>query len=225
MNFKSCWDKNREWQLELPRKEIAECVCASTDTVAVATSERYIRMFSHGGAQMKLLSVPGQIVTLSANLEQLFYIYHRAQGFEGEQYLSCGTISSKRSNKKRGPQPLPQEIGLSSGSQLSCAGFTDDGLNITGTIYSLQARGYSSDAQMEELVQKWITKGTLKLLLGATIRKTTRARSSTKFNCFGCRKLLFYAFWSPNNSFQFFQFRFDFRPSENANLSRFSTLD
>ena len=41
--------------------------------------------------------------------------------------------------------------------------------NITGTIHSLQARGYSSDAQMEELVQKQITKGILKLLLGAII--------------------------------------------------------
>ena len=80
---------------------------------------------------MKLLSVPGQIVTLSANQEHLFYIYHRAQGFEGEQYLSCGTISSKRSNKKRGPQTLPQEIGLSSGSQLSWAGFTDEGTPAT----------------------------------------------------------------------------------------------
>jgi hypothetical protein len=73
MNFKSWWDKNREWQLELPRREIAECVCASVDTVAVATSERYIRVLSHGGAQLKLLSVPGQIVTISAWARQPVY--------------------------------------------------------------------------------------------------------------------------------------------------------
>lgn len=42
--------------------------------------------------------------------------------------------------------------------------------NVTGTIYSLQSRGYKSDETMEELVQKQITKGILKLLLGAIIQ-------------------------------------------------------
>ena len=94
---------------------------------------RYLRIFSHGGAQLRLISIPGQIVTIAANLEQLFYVYHRGRGFEGEQYMACGLITIKKSfKKKRQPLPVPTEICLSSGARLSWAGFTDEG---TPAIY------------------------------------------------------------------------------------------
>lgn len=262
MNFASWWDKNREWSIDLPRREFADCVAASLEYCAVATSERYIRMFSHGGAQLKLVSIPGAIITISSNLEQLFYTYHRARGFDGEQFISCGILSMQPQTAKS----IPQDIGLSNGTEIVWTGFTDEGSpavydtrgivrivswgtgqwlpiantkavkkmksvdwwylisinegnkeiaavlchnstypevhprpeievlrinmpllnpkseisvqeadlimngNIGGTIEMLQSRGYRSDPNMEELIQKQITKSILKLLLGAIVQ-------------------------------------------------------
>ena len=67
----------QEWNIELPKEEFADAVAASTTWVAVATSTRYVRFFSSGGAQIQILSIPGQICTVTANQEQLFYTYHR----------------------------------------------------------------------------------------------------------------------------------------------------
>ena len=57
MHYKTWWDKNKEWSLELPKNEFAECVCASVNWVAVATSERLIRVFSTSGAQIHIARV------------------------------------------------------------------------------------------------------------------------------------------------------------------------
>ena len=71
MHYKTWWDKNKEWTLELPKGEFAAAVCASTSWVAVATNERMIRVFTSSGAQIHLASIPGPIVSVSANQEQL----------------------------------------------------------------------------------------------------------------------------------------------------------
>lgn len=41
VNYKTWWDKNREWVKELPKDEFVECVSASTNYIAAATTERY----------------------------------------------------------------------------------------------------------------------------------------------------------------------------------------
>ena len=88
-------------------------------------------MFSHAGAQIRLVTVPGPIVTMSSNLEQLFYVYHRHQGFEGDQYMACGTIASRRIGKKRRAVNIPSDIAISPGAKLAWVGFTDEGTPAT----------------------------------------------------------------------------------------------
>ena len=99
MHYKTWWEKNKEWTLELPKGEFAQCVCASSTWVAVATTERMIRVFSTSGAQIHLCSIPGPIVSISANQEQLFYTYHRGAGFDDNQLLSCGILTMDKATR------------------------------------------------------------------------------------------------------------------------------
>ena len=126
-NYKTWWDKNKEWTSELPKNEFAECVCATSAWVAVATTERFVRIFTIGGAQLHLVSIPGPVVTISSNQEQLFYTYHRAQGFEGSQLLSCGILSMEKTEARS----IPSQVALSPNSKLIWAGFTDEGTPAT----------------------------------------------------------------------------------------------
>ena len=84
---------------------------------------RYVRLFTLGGAQVQLVSIPGPIVSISSNQEQFFYTYHRGQGFEGNQNLSGGIISMEKNEAKA----IPENIALSPQSTLVWAGFTDEG--------------------------------------------------------------------------------------------------
>ena len=92
-HYKTWWDKNKEWNVELPKREFAEAVAASSTWVAVATTEHFIRFFSTGGAQIQIISIPGQVVTVSANQEQLFYTYHRGEGFFRMRFEMSKNIS------------------------------------------------------------------------------------------------------------------------------------
>jgi len=58
-------------------------------------------------------------------------------------------------------------------------------------------------------------------------KKIVFGRRNTYFNCFGCLKLLIYAFWSPNNIFELRLFCFDsvFGHPKTPIFADFSTLD
>ena len=125
MHYKTWWDKNKEWSLELPKNEFAECVCASGSWVAVATTERLIRVFSTSGAQIHIASIPGPVCTVSANQEQLFYTYHRAAGYEENQLISCGILTMDKSSA--GFKRPPTDLALSPRTELAWVGYTDEG--------------------------------------------------------------------------------------------------
>ena len=67
VHYKSWWDRNKEWSIDLPRGEFAKCVVASSTWVAVATSTRVIRVFTTSGQQIQIFSIPGEPLTLAAN--------------------------------------------------------------------------------------------------------------------------------------------------------------
>ena len=98
---------------------------ASSSWVAVATSERLIRVFSTSGAQIHLASLPGPVCTISANQEQLFYTYHRGAGFDENQLLSCGILTMDKSAS--GFKRPPTDLALSPRTELAWVGYTDEG--------------------------------------------------------------------------------------------------
>lgn len=54
--------------------------------VAACTDARIVRIFSLGGTQRFLFSIPGPVVVMSAHTDQLFIVYHLTQGKQSKLY-------------------------------------------------------------------------------------------------------------------------------------------
>uniref|UniRef100_A0A8C4HEI4 WD repeat and HMG-box DNA-binding protein 1 n=1 Tax=Dicentrarchus labrax TaxID=13489 RepID=A0A8C4HEI4_DICLA len=120
----SSWDTNKEWMVDLPKGEDARALCLGQGWVAVATSTLTLRLFSIGGLQREIFSLPGPVVCMVGHGEQLLIIYHRATGFDGEQALGVQLLQfGRRKRQLINGEPFP----LSLKSYLSWLGFTAEG--------------------------------------------------------------------------------------------------
>uniref|UniRef100_A0A8C8D7Y1 WD repeat and HMG-box DNA-binding protein 1 n=1 Tax=Oncorhynchus tshawytscha TaxID=74940 RepID=A0A8C8D7Y1_ONCTS len=120
----SSWDTNKEWMVDLPKGEDVQALCLGQGWAAAATSALILRLFSIGGVQRELFSLPGPVVCIAGHGEQLLVVYHRGTGFDGEQALGVQLLQfgQKRRQVIHG-EPLP----LSRKSHLSWLGFTAEG--------------------------------------------------------------------------------------------------
>ncbi|KAM4593702.1 WD repeat and HMG-box DNA-binding protein 1 isoform 2-T3 [Odontesthes bonariensis] len=120
----SSWDTNKEWMVDLPKGEDAKALCLGQGWAAVATSALMLRLFSIGGVQKEVFSLPGPVVCMAGHGEQLLVVYHRATGFDGEQALGVQLLQfSRRKTQLINGEPLP----LSHKSHLSWLGFSAEG--------------------------------------------------------------------------------------------------
>uniref|UniRef100_A0A3B5QEQ6 WD repeat and HMG-box DNA-binding protein 1 n=1 Tax=Xiphophorus maculatus TaxID=8083 RepID=A0A3B5QEQ6_XIPMA len=120
----SCWDTSKEWMVDLPQGEDVKALCLGQGWAAVATSALLLRLFSVGGVQREIFSLPGPVVCMAGHGEQLLLVYHRATGFDGEQALGIQLLQfGRRKRQLMNGEPLP----LSPKSYLSWAGFTAEG--------------------------------------------------------------------------------------------------
>ncbi|XP_063336316.1 WD repeat and HMG-box DNA-binding protein 1 [Pelmatolapia mariae] len=120
----SSWDTNKEWMVDLPKGEDVRALCLGQGWAAIATSTLMIRLFSIGGVQRELFSLPGPVVCMAGHGEQLLIVYHRATGFDGEQALGVQLLQFSRKKRQLiSGEPLP----LSQKSYLSWLGFTAEG--------------------------------------------------------------------------------------------------
>uniref|UniRef100_A0A0F8BBI7 WD repeat and HMG-box DNA-binding protein 1 n=1 Tax=Larimichthys crocea TaxID=215358 RepID=A0A0F8BBI7_LARCR len=120
----SSWDTNKEWMVDLPKDEDARALCLGQGWAAVATSALMLRLFSIGGVQREIFSLPGPVVCMVGHGEQLLIVYHRATGFDGEQALGVQLLQfGRRKRQLINGEPLP----LSRRSYLSWLGFTAEG--------------------------------------------------------------------------------------------------
>ncbi|XP_029284624.1 WD repeat and HMG-box DNA-binding protein 1 isoform X1 [Cottoperca gobio] len=120
----SSWDTNKEWMVDMPQGEDVRALCLGQGWVAVATSTLMLRLFSIGGVQREIFSLPGNVVCMVAHGEQLLIVYHRAPGFDGEQALGVQLLQfGQRKRQLINGEPLP----LSLKSYLSWLGFTAEG--------------------------------------------------------------------------------------------------
>uniref|UniRef100_A0A8C2PU19 WD repeat and HMG-box DNA-binding protein 1 n=1 Tax=Cyprinus carpio TaxID=7962 RepID=A0A8C2PU19_CYPCA len=120
----SCWDTHKDWIVDLPKGEDVRALCLGQGWAAVATSALMVRLFSIGGVQKEIFSLPGAAVCMAGHGEQLLIVYHRGTGFDGDQALGVQLLQlgSKRRQVING-EPLP----LSRKSYLAWMGFTAEG--------------------------------------------------------------------------------------------------
>ncbi|XP_048732901.2 WD repeat and HMG-box DNA-binding protein 1-like [Ostrea edulis] len=130
MHFGS-WDNSKEWTIPMDDGEEIEAVTVGEDWIAVTTSDRVVRIFSLGGLQKDIFSIPGPIVCLSAHTNQLLIVYHRGMGLPGDQCLGVHLMTVEGATQIN-HQPLP----LSSHSTLTWIGFSAE-----GTPFYMDSRG------------------------------------------------------------------------------------
>ncbi|KAI9500951.1 WD40-repeat-containing domain protein [Coemansia spiralis] len=85
----SSWSSNSDWVFKLPSKEHPRCIAASTHGVVVITSQGFLRMFTCGGAQRHIQSLPNRVVTCVAYRDMVLIILEAA-----------GTIRSNHGQKR-----------------------------------------------------------------------------------------------------------------------------
>ncbi|XP_042306910.1 LOW QUALITY PROTEIN: WD repeat and HMG-box DNA-binding protein 1 [Sceloporus undulatus] len=118
------WDSNKEWTVDMLQDEEVEAICLGHGWAACATSTLLLRVFTIGGVQKEIFSLPGPVVSMAGHGEQLLVIFHKGTGFEGDQNLGVQLIQlGKRKRQILCGDPLP----LSRKSYLTWVGFSAEG--------------------------------------------------------------------------------------------------
>ncbi|XP_053366329.1 WD repeat and HMG-box DNA-binding protein 1 [Clarias gariepinus] len=120
----SSWDTSKEWVVDLPKGEDVRAMCLGRGWAAAATSAMLVRLFSIGGVQREIFSLPGPVVCMSGHGDQLLLVYHRGTGFDGDQALGVQLLQL---GPKRKQIIQGEALPLSRKSHLSWMGFSAEG--------------------------------------------------------------------------------------------------
>lgn len=72
----SSWDHSKDWTIPMPSKENIVCIAVGLGWIAVATNKQTLRLFTVGGLQKEVISVPGRVVTIGGHGDRLVVVYH-----------------------------------------------------------------------------------------------------------------------------------------------------
>ncbi|XP_009994758.1 PREDICTED: WD repeat and HMG-box DNA-binding protein 1 [Chaetura pelagica] len=120
----SSWDTNKEWTVDMPKDEDIEAICLGQGWAACATSALLVRVFTVGGVQKEIFSLPGPVVSMAGHGEQLMVIYHRGTGFDGDQ---CLGVQLMELGKKKKQILHGDPLSLTKKSHLVWVGFSAEG--------------------------------------------------------------------------------------------------
>ncbi|KAM9290855.1 WD repeat and HMG-box DNA-binding protein 1 [Morus bassanus] len=120
----SSWDANKEWTVDMPKDEDIEAICLGQGWAACATSALLVRVFTVGGVQKEIFSLPGPVVSMAGHGEQLMIIYHRGTGFDGDQ---CLGVQLMELGKKKEQILHGEPLSLTKKSYLIWVGFSAEG--------------------------------------------------------------------------------------------------
>ncbi|KAG1663728.1 WD repeat and HMG-box DNA-binding protein 1 [Nymphon striatum] len=123
-NHFSSWDNNKEWIVDLNENEEFVSICIGEDWIAGATNLRNVRLFTIGGIQRTILSVPGDILTVAGHQDVLAIIYHKSIAIAGDQNLAMALHVVGAGTQRFS---LPFDVPLSQKTEISWFGLTDEG--------------------------------------------------------------------------------------------------
>ncbi|KFQ34621.1 PREDICTED: WD repeat and HMG-box DNA-binding protein 1 [Merops nubicus] len=120
----SSWDANKEWTVDMPKDEDIEAICLGQGWAACSTTALLVRVFTVGGVQKEIFSLPGPVVSMAGHGDQLMVVYHRGTGFDGDQCLGVQLMElGKRKKQILHGEPL----SLTRKSYLIWIGFSAEG--------------------------------------------------------------------------------------------------
>ncbi|RWS21700.1 WD repeat and HMG-box DNA-binding protein 1-like protein, partial [Leptotrombidium deliense] len=120
------WDSNKEWKYDMADDEYVTALTLGTGFAAVATDQRFIRLFTVTGIQLHILSVTGPVVCLAAQEQLLSIFYHNSIGVPREQCISAKVMKVDPTSTFI-KQEYCSPVSLSPKSTIYWAGFTDEG--------------------------------------------------------------------------------------------------
>ena len=140
------WAPNSEWQVQLDKGEDTLAVALGHKFAAVATSARYLRIYSHTGAQRALLCYHAPLVALVASGGLLGLVQHAGRAAGGaDQCLQLCIYDMRDAARPVRLATLP--MPLSEGASLAWIGFSEAGqlstVDSTGVVRQcMRANGY-----------------------------------------------------------------------------------
>ncbi|XP_015373408.1 PREDICTED: WD repeat and HMG-box DNA-binding protein 1 isoform X2 [Diuraphis noxia] len=81
------WDGKREWTVDIPDDDDICGLAVTSDWIAVASVSRLLRLFTLGGGQREIISIPGPIVAIQGSRDRLVVVHHCGAPIPGEQNL------------------------------------------------------------------------------------------------------------------------------------------
>lgn len=86
------WTTASEWQFNLPQGEEVQAVTVGSRGAIVATSEDYIRFFSHSGVQTYIYCMNG-VIALAAKNDFVMILHHLSVGASGHQDIGYSVLN------------------------------------------------------------------------------------------------------------------------------------
>jgi len=114
----------KEWSVDMPDKEDVMAICCGIGWVAAATDRRHLRIFSTGGMQREVLSLPGPIVAMSGFHDKLMVSVHIGMPLPGNQCIGTAIFNVGNTVHQ---MPTFNVLPLAPKSNLAWQGFTDEG--------------------------------------------------------------------------------------------------
>lgn len=156
MHFGS-WDNHKEWTYDMPDGDNIQAITVSDNWAAVATANRQIRIFSIGGLQRHVFTLPGDVVSLSSHKDKLLVAYHRGLSpMPGDQCMGVFLIKVGHGLMLKviiNGEALP----LSPASKLAWLGFSDEGapfyMDVEGIVRTQDRQCWVPVANTRQLVK------------------------------------------------------------------------
>lgn len=124
------WVQNSEWQMTMLPGEDILCIATGSSWVAAATSKRYLRVYSLGGAQRQVISLEGDVVSIAGHDDSLGVVWHEAAPIgpaPGDQVLAYAVYNMRHATQlARGRLPLSHQ------AKLTYMGFSEEGMLLIG---------------------------------------------------------------------------------------------
>lgn len=141
------WDTlNKEWSINMPKKEFIKCICVSNQLCACFTSNKFLRVFTLNGVQREVIAIPCiNVLCMSAYNNFIFISYYKTNSsfnYGETNLISYSLICINISNDAttQSSQYEHGELALSDRAKLAWLGFSDEGnpyyYDTNGYIYT-----------------------------------------------------------------------------------------
>ena len=114
----------------MPSKEEVMAVCCAERWVAAATDRRRLRLFTSGGMQRNVFSLPGPVVAMAGHADKLLVVVHGGTPLPGDQNMSYTILNPSEGDSRRMSAPY-RPLPLAPRSELDWVGFSDEGVPCT----------------------------------------------------------------------------------------------